>query len=63
MIRKKTHHTDDGSAVYDPAEAVTVNPVNIGSDFNDFLAEEGILEEVQATALKRVIAYQQKGLK
>ncbi|MGE4492802.1 MAG: XRE family transcriptional regulator [Syntrophotalea sp.] len=31
---------------------------NIGSDFDDFLAEEGILSEVEATAAKRVLAYQ-----
>lgn len=31
---------------------------NIGSDFDDFLAEEGILGEVEATAAKRVLAYQ-----
>lgn len=30
----------------------------IGSDFDDFLREEGILAEVEATALKRVIAFQ-----
>ncbi|MBI5081445.1 MAG: hypothetical protein HZC38_03635 [Chloroflexi bacterium] len=31
---------------------------HIGSNFDDFLKEEGILSEVQATAAKRVIAYQ-----
>lgn len=31
---------------------------NIGSDFDDFLQEEGILEEVEMVALKRVLAYQ-----
>ncbi|APG23723.1 XRE family transcriptional regulator [Syntrophotalea acetylenica] len=31
---------------------------NIGTDFDDFLAEEGILSEVEATAAKRVLAYQ-----
>ena len=31
---------------------------NIGSNFDDFLKEEGILEEVQETAIKRVLAYQ-----
>ena len=31
---------------------------NIGSDFDDFLREEGILEEVEIVALKRVLAYQ-----
>lgn len=29
---------------------------NIGSDFDDFLADEGMLEEVTAVAVKRVIA-------
>jgi ATP-dependent Clp protease ATP-binding subunit ClpA len=29
-----------------------------GSDFRDFLAEEGVLEEVEARALKRAIALQ-----
>ena len=33
------------------------NP-NIGSDFDEFLQDEGILEEVEMVALKRVIAYQ-----
>ena len=31
---------------------------NIGSDFDDFLAEEGVLEDVTAVAVKRVIAWQ-----
>ena len=30
----------------------------IGSDFDDFLEEEGILAEVEANAIKRVIAFQ-----
>ena len=30
----------------------------IGSDFDDFLREEGILAEVEAVAIKRVIAFQ-----
>lgn len=29
----------------------------IGSDFDDFLREEGILEEVEAAAIKKVLAY------
>ena len=32
------------------------NP-HIGSDFDDFLEKEGLLAEVEATAIKRVIAY------
>ncbi|MXN79835.1 Fis family transcriptional regulator [Burkholderia sp. 4701] len=36
----------------------TTNHRHIGSDFDDFLAEEGILEEATATAIKRVIAWQ-----
>ena len=31
---------------------------HVGSDFDDFLVEEGLLGEVEATAVKRVIAYQ-----
>lgn len=31
---------------------------HIGSNFDDFLAEEGLLEEVTAVAVKRVIAWQ-----
>ena len=31
---------------------------HIGSDFDDFLAEEGLLEEASARAIKRVIAWQ-----
>ena len=30
----------------------------IGSDFDDFLREEGVLEEVQAAAVKRALAAQ-----
>ena len=36
----------------------------IGSDFNDFLREEGILEETEAVAVKRLIAFKlQKTMK
>ncbi|HCM96581.1 MAG: Fis family transcriptional regulator [Chloroflexi bacterium GWB2_49_20] len=31
---------------------------HIGSDFDDFLEEEGILADTQAVAVKRVIAFQ-----
>jgi len=31
---------------------------HLGSKFDDFLAEEGILEECQEIAIKRVLAYQ-----
>lgn len=31
---------------------------HIGSDFDDFLAEEGMLAEVKAAAIKRVLSYQ-----
>ncbi|KWH47989.1 XRE family transcriptional regulator [Burkholderia stagnalis] len=36
----------------------TPNNRHIGSDFDAFLEEEGLLEEVTATAIKRVIAWQ-----
>ena len=31
---------------------------HVGANFDDFLAEESLLEEVTATAMKRVIAWQ-----
>ena len=31
---------------------------NLGSDFDDYLKEEGMLEEATAVAVKRVIAWQ-----
>ncbi|MEZ4713645.1 MAG: XRE family transcriptional regulator [Caldilineaceae bacterium] len=35
-----------------------MNNPHIGSNFDDFLAEEGILAEVEAAAIKQVLAYQ-----
>lgn len=35
-----------------------MNKKHVGNDFDDFLKEEGIYEQVQAVAIKRVIAYQ-----
>lgn len=32
--------------------------LHVGSDFDDFLAEEGLLEQTTAVAIKRVIAWQ-----
>ena len=31
---------------------------NIGSNFDDFLNEEGLLADAEATAIKRVVAFQ-----
>ncbi len=31
---------------------------HIGSNFDDFLQEEGLLAEAEATAVKRILAYQ-----
>lgn len=35
-----------------------MNPEHLGSDFDDFLREEGLLEQAEAVATKRVLAYQ-----
>jgi DNA-binding Xre family transcriptional regulator len=35
-----------------------MNKKHIGSNFDDFLKEEKIYEQVQAVAIKRVVAYQ-----
>lgn len=37
---------------------MTTQNQNIGSSFDDFLSEEGILEETEAVAAKRIIAFQ-----
>ena len=39
-----------------------MNKDYIGSDFDDFLAEEGPLEEAEAVAVKRVLAFQVREL-
>jgi len=35
-----------------------LSAVHIGSDFDDFLSDEGLLAETEAVAVKRVIAWQ-----
>ena len=35
-----------------------MNPERVGSDFDEFLEEEGLLEEAEAVAIKRVLAFQ-----
>ncbi|MFV9646513.1 MAG: helix-turn-helix domain-containing protein [Desulfobacterales bacterium] len=37
---------------------MTVAHKNLGGSFNDFLEEEGILEECSQTAIKRVLSWQ-----
>jgi DNA-binding Xre family transcriptional regulator len=37
---------------------VNKNNKHIGSDFDDFLKEDNIFEEVESVAIKRVIAFQ-----
>ena len=39
-------------------EKAQMKKQNIGSDFDDFLSEQGMLEEATALAVKRVIAWQ-----
>ena len=34
-----------------------LNPVHLGSDFEDFLKEEGLFEEVQVLAVKELLTY------
>lgn len=41
-------------------EAIKTKKKHAGSNFDDFLKEENILEKVENTALKRVIAFQRK---
>jgi antitoxin HicB len=39
-----------------------MNEEYIGSNFDDFLTEEGLLEEAVAVAIKRILAFQIKEL-
>jgi antitoxin HicB len=39
-----------------------MNENHLGSDFDEFLAEEGLLEDAEAVAVKRVLAFQIKEL-
>jgi len=39
-------------------KTATVNPAHAGGNFDDFLREEGVFEEVNAYAVKEVIAWQ-----
>ena len=36
---------------------MTINKKHLGSSFDDFLAEEGILAETESVAIKRVLAW------
>jgi predicted XRE-type DNA-binding protein len=56
---QKTPIADLKTASLGIAEGViVVGKKHIGGDFDDFLREEGILDEAEAVATKRVIAYQ-----
>ncbi len=50
--------TGPGKAQTGETETMTMTRGNIGSDFDDFLAEEGLLESSTAVAVKRVVAWQ-----
>ncbi len=44
-------------AKYDPSETASIKAENIGSNFDDFLREEGINEEVKAKSRKKIVAW------
>jgi antitoxin HicB len=45
-------------AAIEPTEIVVMGKRNVGSDFDDLLQEDDLLEEATAVAIKRVIAHQ-----
>lgn len=49
---------DSGSAFGTPVKAKASQNAHRGSDFRDFLAEEGILPEVEVLALRRLVSLQ-----
>ena len=67
MIKIKHPKTrEEGFVTFGEAmsEAVTFKSSNLGQNFDEFLADEGMLETVKASSIKRVIAFQlQKEMK
>jgi len=54
--QKRTEHRND--EIRQLLEEQTMSTIHNGSNFDDFLQEEGLLADVEATAIKRVVAYQ-----
>ncbi len=54
--KKRTEHRND--EIRQLLEEQTMSTIHNGSNFDDFLQEEGLLADVEATAIKRVVAYQ-----
>lgn len=46
-----------GQATAPLPQDAALNPAHLGSDFEDFLKEEGLFDEIQALAVKKVVAY------
>ncbi len=44
--------------IHSKKEQIMLNKKHIGSNFDSFLEEEEILQESEAAAIKRVIAYE-----
>jgi hypothetical protein len=42
----------------DATRRLNMDAKHLGSDFDDFLREEGLLDDAEAAASKRVLAYQ-----
>jgi len=53
-----TERTGNCEASINEVEVVVMAKKNIGSDFHDFLEEDGLLEEATAVAVKRYIAFE-----
>jgi len=53
-----TEGTRNCEASTNEVEVVVMAKKNIGSDFHDFLTEDGLLEEATAVAVKRYIAFE-----
>jgi len=51
------HHFWYNKSIVKNLEVKMTDKKYIGSNFDDFLSEEGILQETEAIAIKRVIAY------
>lgn len=57
VAKDPKHRPRLGQAAAASPEETELNPAHLGSDFEDFLKEEGLFDTVHALAVKKVIAY------
>lgn len=57
ILHQKWYNVYTSIYIYTHKVRIMINKKHIGSSFDSFLEEQGILEESEAVAIKRVLAY------